>query len=101
MIARIQSIHFDADVRLIQLIENKMNELDHYLSSLKAGQAEVILRLEPVGEVQEKLVELNIRVSGVPIIVKSTGKKFEEAFLKAFKTLKRSILKLKERIQNK
>lgn len=101
MVSRIQSIHFDADSKLIQFIENKMNELDRYLSRVNTGQAEVILKLQPGGIIQEKFVELIIRVAGVPIAVTSSDKRFEDAFVKAHHLLKRSILRHKEKLQNK
>lgn len=101
MVSRIQSIHFDADTKLILFIETKLNELDHYLSSLNSGAAEVILKLERKGLIKEKLVELIIRIAGVPITVKAKGKKFEDAFIKAYHTMKRTILKQKEKLQDK
>lgn len=102
MVARIQSIHFNADSKLIQFIENKLNELDHYLTSINTtAHAEVILKLEPKGIIKEKMVELMIRIAGIPFNVKAKGKKFEDAFVKAFHTLKRSLIKHKDKIQSK
>ena len=101
MVSRIQSIHFDANTKLIQFIETKLNELDHYLSSLNSGVAKVILKLEPGGVIKEKFVELIIRIAGIPITVKAKGKKFEDAFIKAYHTMKRTIIKHKEKLQTK
>ncbi len=101
MVSRIQAIHFNADAKLVGFIEHKLNELDHYIKNVKINSADVILKLENSGSIKEKVVELVVNLSGIPLIIKTTGKKFEEAFRKAYSQLKRQILRYKEIKQNK
>ena len=93
----IQSLHFDADIKLLQFIESKLNHLDQYLVNIHPNSTEVILKIEHSGSIKEKVVELLVSLPGLPITIKATGKKFEEAFRKAYIQLKRIILKYKER----
>ncbi len=98
----IQSIHFDADSKLIQFIEKKLKSLEHLVVNSKTGTPQVNLRIEKNGsQVSEKVVELLINFSGTPLRIKSSGRRFEEAYLKAHSQLKRLIIKHKERLQAK
>ncbi|MBK6546752.1 MAG: ribosome-associated translation inhibitor RaiA [Saprospiraceae bacterium] len=100
MVTRIQSIHFDADLKLISLIEEKIARLAHYVQDM-AIEARVILKLEHVGKIQDKIIEVIINLPGQPMIVKSTRKSFEEALSDVMATLKKQLTRYKERIQEK
>ncbi|MFN8280851.1 MAG: HPF/RaiA family ribosome-associated protein [Saprospiraceae bacterium] len=101
MLTRIQSIHFDADTKLIQTIEGKIGQLAHYGSKLKLDAADVILRLENTRAIRTKIVEINLNIPGKPVRVTASGKAFEESFNKAFTQLKRQLIRQKEIIQDK
>jgi putative sigma-54 modulation protein len=100
MTTTIQSIHFDADVKLIQQVQEKMDRLARYVQN-KAVQAKVILKLEKVGQIQDKVIEVIINLPGLPIIAKSTKKSFEEALSQVIATLKTQLLRHKEKKQKK
>lgn len=97
---RIQSIHFDADTKLVQFIEEKMNKFGKILGQDQV-EAKVILKLEKTGQIQDKVVELIIHIPGHPLIAKSTRKSFEEALRDALGTLKTQWTKYKTKIQRK
>lgn len=97
---RIQSIHFDADTKLVAFIEEKMARFGKMLGQNNV-EAKVILRLEKTGQVQDKVVELIINIPGHPLIAKSTRKSFEEAIRDALNTLKIQWEKYKTKIQRK
>jgi putative sigma-54 modulation protein len=100
MITRIQSIHFDADDKLLELVQNKMDHLNKYITN-EAIDADVILKLEHVGQVQDKVIEVIINMPGQNLVAKSTKKSFEEALIQVIAALKNQLLKHKEKIQEK
>ncbi len=99
MIARIQSIHFDADSKLLIYLNEKLESLEHYVS--REIEAKVMLRLEKVGHIQDKIVEILINLPGHPLVAKSTGKTFEQAILDAIEHIKTQLIRYKEKIQRK
>ena len=93
-----QSIHFTADQKLLDFIEKKLNKLDTLNGSVQ--RAEVILRLENSGQVRDKIAEIKLHIPGASIFSKQTAKTFETAVEKSVSTLRRQILRLKERKGN-
>jgi len=97
---RIQSVHFDADAKLVQFIEDRLTKFGKFIGS-PAAEAKVVLKLEKTGQVQDKVVELIINLPGHPLIAKSTRKSFEEAVRDAINTLKVQWSRYKEKLQAK
>ena len=97
---RIQSVHFDADAKLVQFIEDRLTKFGKFIGS-PATEAKVVLKLEKTGQVQDKVVELIINLPGHPLIAKSTRKSFEEAVRDAINTLKVQWSRYKEKLQAK
>lgn len=93
-----QSIHFTADQKLIDFIEKKLSKLDALNGSVQ--KAEVILRLENSGQVRDKIAEIKLHIPGASIFSKQTAKTFETAVEKSVSTLRRQILRFKERRGN-
>jgi putative sigma-54 modulation protein len=100
MIITIQSIHFDADAKLLEQVEDKMKHLEKLIHN-KDVEAKVILKLEHVSHVQDKIIEVIINLPGQPIVAKSTKKSFEEALIDVVATLKNQLLRHKEKMQEK
>lgn len=100
MVTRIQSVHFDADLKLIQFIEEKLSSLDHFLAK-STIEAKVVLTLEKVGKIQDKIVEILINLPGRAVVAKSRNKSFERALFETLQSIKRQILKYKSKIQEK
>ena len=61
MKVQIQSIHFDADEKLIDFIQKKLDKLDTYYD--RTIDAEVILKLNNEG-IENKTVEIKLNVPG-------------------------------------
>ena len=61
MKVQVQSLHFDADIKLINFIQKKLDKLDTFYE--RTIDAEVILRLNNEG-VQNKTVEIKLNVPG-------------------------------------
>jgi len=92
---QIQSIHFDADKKLLDFIQKKLNKLDTYFDRITGG--DVYLRLEN-DDIANKLVHIKLFLPGSSIMAKEQGSSFEEAVDLATESLKRQLSKQKERM---
>ncbi len=91
----IESIHFSADKKLKNLINNKLEKLEKYFDRIE--EADVTLKLESSSQVKDKSVEITMKVPGNIIYSCSTQKKFEQATDEAISSLRRQVIKYKER----
>lgn len=94
---QIQSIHFDADRKLISFIEEKVNKLDHFYDGIISG--EVFLRLEKSDDVGNKVAEIRLNVPGSELYVKRHCRTFEEAIDTGVEAIGRQVKKYKEKIK--
>ncbi|MEO8589291.1 MAG: HPF/RaiA family ribosome-associated protein [Flavobacteriales bacterium] len=95
----LHSIHFDADIKLVEFIKEKINKLNQFHDNILT--AEVFLRLERDGENHEnKLVEVRLTIPGHDLFAKRQGKTFEEAAVNATDALRSQVERTKERLRN-
>lgn len=92
----IQSIQFDADQKLLDLIQLKADKLETYFDKVVSG--EVFLRLEKSENRDNKLVEIKLEVPGNDLFASKKAASFEEASDEAFEALRRQLKKLKEKL---
>jgi putative sigma-54 modulation protein len=92
-----QSIHFDADKKLLTFIDEKVNKLNTYYENIVA--ADVILRLEKSDDNNNKIAEIKLHVKGLDLFAKKQCESFEEAVDNAVDALKIQIKKYKEKTQ--
>ena len=97
MNVNIQSIRFKADQKLIDYIEKKYVKLDKYFDRIV--DLDIKLRLEKTGQVQDKIVEFVLKVPGDTIMAKASDKAFESAVDEAWDSLKRQVMKYKEKLR--
>jgi putative sigma-54 modulation protein len=90
-----EAIHFSADSRLLAAIDAKIQKLEHFFGSII--EAKVILKLENSGQIRDKIAEIKLHLPNGVIFIKETSKTFEAALDKAIVTLKRQLVKYKER----
>jgi putative sigma-54 modulation protein len=97
---QVQSIHFDADVKLLDFIQKKLDKLDTFFDRILVG--EVYLRLEK-GEHSRanKVVEVKLNLPGTVIFAKEQGESFESATDEVVESLKQQIKKYKDKVQAK
>lgn len=95
---QIQSIHFDADRKLINFIEDKVSKLDHFYDGIISR--EVFLRLEKSDATTNKIVEIKLNVPGNELYVKRQCKTFEEAIDTGVEALSRQVKKHKEKVKS-
>lgn len=92
-----QSVHFDADAKLISFINQKVTKLEKFYNQIII--ADVILRLENNGQIRDKVAEIKLKVPGNVLIAKETEKSFEASIDAAVEALRRQLIKHKERIR--
>lgn len=95
MNVQIQSVKFDADKRLIEFIQKKMDRLDRFAE--RSGGAEVVLRLDHDQERGNKVVVITLHIPGDDIHVEERARTFEEAVDKSIDIIKRQLKKVKDR----
>ena len=94
-----RAIHFSADQKLVGLIQKKLQKLEQFFDRILA--AEVVMKLENSGKIKDKVLEVRIKVPGNLIITKATNKTFEAAIDHSLGSLKKQLIKHKERIRRK
>jgi putative sigma-54 modulation protein len=94
---RVQSIHFDADQKLLDFIQEKVDKLVTFNDQIIGG--EVMLRLDKSSDNKNKIVQIKIQIPGNDIMAKEQCKTFEEATDLCMEVLSRQIKKHKEKIK--
>ena len=88
-----QSVNFNADGKLLDFIQKRMDKLDQFYD--KVIRAEVFLKVENTSEKANKTAEVKIHVPKDSFIVKKQCKTFEEAVDSACGSLERKLVKKK------
>lgn len=92
----IQTVHFNADKRLIDYVSQKLKKLQIFTDRII--RVNVFLKLDNVmHSVKDKVAEIRVHIPRQNFFVKSTSKSFEESFDDAFDSLVIQIKKNKER----
>ena len=96
---RVQSIHFNADKKLLAFIHKKTSKLDSLFQNTIKG--EVYLRLQKTENDSNKIAEIKLAVPGGLLFVKEQCKTFEEATDLAIESMMRQVNKHKSKIQSR
>ena len=96
---QMHSVHFDADQKLIDHIQVRMDKLETFYDRFVDG--EVILRLEKDDSNLNKLVEVKINIPRNQLFAKERAQTFEVATDLAFEGLRRQLKKFKEKQNQK
>lgn len=92
---KVQSIHFDADKKLVDFVQKKMDKLETFYDRTVDG--EVFLRLNNEG-VENKTVEIKLNVPGSQLFAKEQAKTFEAATDQATEALRNQLAKFKTKV---
>ncbi len=95
MNVNIDSIHFKADVKLLEYIKEKVEKLDKFYD--KAIDINVKLKLENNGQIKDKIVEYVMMVPGEKLFVSTVDKTFEAAADSGVDSLKRQLKRFKDK----
>ena len=94
MTVKIQSIHFDADAKLLNFVESKVGKLNTYSNTII--DSEVFLRLDKSSSLENKIAEVKLLVPGNDLFAKRQCKTFEEATDQAVEAIRRQLKKKKK-----
>ena len=93
----VESVNFDADVKLIDFIQNKVNKLSLFFDPII--EANVFLKVENNHEVENKSVEIRLVVPGYDLFAKKVAHNFEAATDNVVEALRRQAKKRKEKVR--
>ncbi len=93
MKVKISSVHFDADQKLLNFIEEKVGKLETFYD--KIIDSSVVLKIDKSSDKENKLAEIKLAVPGKDLFAKKQCKTFEEAVDEAVEALRRQVRKQK------
>ena len=97
MNVNIQTVHFDADGKLMDYVATKLNKLSTF--HRKIIKVDVFLKLDNVvHNIKDKVAEIKVHVPRQRLFVKACSKSFEESFDSALESLVSQIKKRKDRL---
>ncbi len=97
MNVNIQTVHFDADSRLVSYIQKKLDKLPQFHERIT--KVEVFLKLDNiVHNIKDKVAEIRVQIPKHELFVKHSSKSFEESFDAAMDALITQLKKQKEKL---
>jgi putative sigma-54 modulation protein len=93
---KVHSIHFKADQKLIDFVNEKCGKLETMFDQIVAS--EVFLRLDKSDDQENKIAEIKVLVPGKELFAKKQCKSFEEAVDQATEALRSQVIKHKEKM---
>ena len=92
----IQTVHFDADIKLRNHIEQKIQKLNQFHDRIT--NVNIYLKLDNiVHKIKDKIVEIKVAIPKHEFFVKQSCKSFEESFDLAMDSIVTQIKKQKEK----
>lgn len=92
---KVQSIHFDADKKLLEFVEEKVDKLSQFYDHII--ESEVFLRLDKADNAENKIAEVKVYTPGKTLFASERCDTFEEAADSAVEAIRRQMIKHKEK----
>lgn len=92
------SVHFDADQKLLDFIQKRLDKLETFYDRVING--EVILKLNNKDGIENKTVEIKLFIPGTTLFSQEDAASFEAAADAATENLRRQITKHKEKVMS-
>ena len=97
MNVQIQTVHFDADSKLLELVNAKIDKLQTFHDRIVG--VEVYLKLDALSQqVRDKVAEIKVHVPKHSFFVKHASKTFEESFGLAFESMVNQVKRQKQKL---
>ena len=97
MNVNIQTVHFDADAKLVSYVEKKLSKL--FQIHDRITKVDVYLKLDNVvHNIKDKVAEIKVHIPKYDFFVKHSSKSFEESFDEALDSVIMQIKRKKERL---
>lgn len=97
MTVKIQSVHFDADKKLLKFVQEKVDKLTQFYDGII--NSDVTLRLDKSSDTENKVAEIRVHIAGNDLFAKKQCKSFEEAIDTSLDALRTQVKKHKEKIK--
>jgi putative sigma-54 modulation protein len=96
MNVKIQTVRFDADIKLLDHVSKKVRKLNNFHDRIT--KVEVFLKLDNVvHQIKDKIAEIKVHVPRHEFFVKQSSKSFEASFDSALEALISQIKRQKEK----
>lgn len=92
-----QSVNFNADQKLIDFIEKRMEKLKKYYD--RVISTDVFLKVENTNSKENKIFEARVFIPGDSLVVKKACRTFEEGTDSAVSSLERQLVKKKGKLR--
>jgi len=100
MEVKINSVHFNADEKLVDFVNKKVTKLDTFFDGII--KAEVILKIAKPEAANNKVAELKLSIPATDyLFAKKQADSFEEAIDLAIEAIKKQLGKFKEKLKTK
>ena len=97
MNVNIQTVHFDADSKLVSYVEKKVSKIFQYHDRIT--KVDVFLKLDNVvHNIKDKVAEIKVHIPKCDIFVKHSSKSFEESVDVALDSIIMQIKQKKEKL---
>ncbi|TGE14566.1 ribosome hibernation-promoting factor, HPF/YfiA family [Hymenobacter elongatus] len=96
MKVKMHSVHFDADQKLLDFIQKRLDKLETFYDRVTEG--EVIMKLNNKDGIDNKTVEIKLHIPGTTLFSQEDAASFEAAADAASDNLRRQITKHKEKV---
>jgi putative sigma-54 modulation protein len=96
MNVNIQTVHFNADDKLVDYVNKKLEKLNTFHDRIT--KIEVYLKLDNVVHtIKDKIAEIRVHIPRHDFFVKSSSKSFEESFDNALESMVNQIKRQKQK----
>jgi putative sigma-54 modulation protein len=97
MNVNIQTVHFDADDKLVDYVSKKVEKLNTFHDQIL--KVDLFLKLDNVvHSIKDKVVEIKVHVPKHDFFVKASSKSFEESFDNAMDSIISQIKRKKDKL---
>lgn len=93
----VQSVNFNISNDLVNYIEKKVNNLEKFHDHIIG--AEVFLKVQSTSDKENKIVDIKMNLPGIDVVAKKQSKTFEEGVSLAVDSVKRQLVKRKEKLR--
>lgn len=92
-----QSVNFNADTKLIEFVQNRLDKLETFYD--KVISSDVYLKLDNTSSKENKIAEIKLNIPRDKFVIKKQCKSFEEAVDSACSSLERKLKKRKDKMR--
>ena len=97
MNVNIQTVHFNADLKLVDYVSRKVQKLNTFHDRIL--KVEIFLKLDNVvHNIKDKIAEIKVHIPRHDFFVKASSKSFEESFDTALESLVTQIKRKKQKL---